>query len=163
MAQHSSRWLNRGAMALLFAGASFVRPVFGASPVTHGIAAVGGHSRAAVFPCNPPDTMHVPLRWARDALLSQVNGPPPLSRRRGEHPGYSDPSRSKAGRALTESEPSFDTPCRLPGTAASAPAARQLASSLPLRVLTLFKGQVDACASHELLDLFSQDYPTSYR
>jgi len=31
MAQHSSRWLNRGAMALLFAGASFVRPDLGTS------------------------------------------------------------------------------------------------------------------------------------
>lgn len=35
-----------------------------------------------------------------------------------------NPSRPKAGGALTELEPSFDAPCRLPGTAASAPAAR---------------------------------------
>jgi len=70
MVQHSSRWLNRGAMALLFAGASFVRPVFGASSVTLASLPLVVTPVLQCCPCNPPDTMHVPLRWARDALLS---------------------------------------------------------------------------------------------
>jgi len=37
-----------------------------------------------------------------------------------------NPSRPKAGGALTKIEPSFDTLCRVPGTAVSVPADWQL-------------------------------------
>jgi len=58
MAQHSSRWLNRGAVALLFACASFVRPVLGA-PSTP-LASLRPVLAPHVHSERPLGTMHVP-------------------------------------------------------------------------------------------------------
>lgn len=83
MAQHSSRWLNRGAMAPLFANASFVRPDPGA-PSTR-----CASLRVVLAPLpfyGPQDTMHVPLRWAR-AALCLFGIAPRLSPLRREQPG----------------------------------------------------------------------------
>jgi len=64
------------------------------------------------------------------------------------------PRAFTAGGAFTAIEPSSDTPCSFPGTAASAPAARQL-----LRV-TSARFQAGGSAS---FDPFRQDPPMLHR
>lgn len=67
MAQTSSRWLNPGAVALLFACASFVRPVFGApsTPLASLRPVLAPYLRTTPCMCR--------LRRARDALCFRLS------------------------------------------------------------------------------------------
>jgi len=105
-AQRSSRWLNRGRLALLFASASFGRIDLDAPSLV----------------CIPARRTSVSLSGARYPFVTK-----PRSHASPGAPRVLTPrAYCVAGGAFTAIEPSSDAPCRFPGTAASAPAARQL-------------------------------------
>lgn len=85
----------------------------------------------------------MPSRWARRASLRGAMAFAIAS----ETHRMMNPSRPKAGGAFTKIEPSFDTLCRVPGTAVSVPADWQLPRHVSLAGLRSFDS-TDARASH---------------